>query len=290
MTIRDQLSLVVGADGGIGQALCVALRKDGRYVAGTSRRDGSPEMLYLDLAGDLGVFAAPAGVGQAFLCAAVTATAQCRMDPAGTACVNVDGTVRLAEQLVRAGVFVVFPSTNMVFDGALPRRAADDARCPLAEYGRQKARAEELLLALGGQVAVVRLTKVLAPGVTLFSGWAEQLQAGRIIRPFSDMPMAPVPLDFVVGALLAIAASRKGGLWQISASRDVSYAEAALRLAARLGADLGLVRPVSWREAAPDMEHVPAHTSLDASLLEKELGLAAPDPLASLDQAYGAYE
>ncbi|MDR3640151.1 MAG: sugar nucleotide-binding protein [Humidesulfovibrio sp.] len=282
-------TLVIGAEGGIGQALTAALRREGRAVFGTSRRGASTGLLHLDLADIPPDFAAPADVRVAYLCAAVTATDQCRKNPAGTSRVNVHGTLRLAERLARVGAFVVFPSTNMVFDGSVAHRRADDARCPQSEYGRQKALAEEGLLAMGGQAAVVRLTKVLTPGMGLFANWSAGLKAGQAIAPFANMPMAPIPLDLVVRAMLDIGDRRAGGVWQISASRDVSYAEAALRLASFLGAPTQLVQPVPWREAAPDLEHVPEYTSLDASRLAEVLGLAAPDPLEALDNAYGAY-
>lgn len=283
-------SLVIGVDSGIGQALASALHAAGGEVLGTSRRISPAQgLLHLDMSGDLSGFAVPDGVGQAFLCAAVSATAHCTKDPLGTSRVNVDNTALLAELLAQTGAFVVFPSSNLVFDGAVPLRPSSSAPCPLVEYGRQKARAERQLLALGKQTAVVRITKVLASGMALFSEWAAELKAGRIVRPFVDMPMAPVTLDLVVRALLAIAIARRSGLWQISATHDISYAEAALCLANRLGADPALVQPVSWREASPSMEHVPTHTTLDSSRLAEELGIDAPHPLDSLAHAFGEY-
>src|SRR5690606_26325829 len=117
---------------------------------------------HLDLADDPPRWRLPEDVAVAFLCAAVTALRSCEADPAGTARANVEHTARLASMLVGRGAFVVFLSSNLVFDGSEPRRRADAPTCPATEYGRQKAAAEGALLAMGG-VSIVRLTKVVGP-------------------------------------------------------------------------------------------------------------------------------
>jgi len=282
--------LVLGADGGIGAALVEVLSARGGRPLTTSRRNlphQSADSLHLDLGDDLRDWAPPEGVDVAFVCAAVTATDQCRRDPTATRRVNVENTVLLAQALVRAGCFVIFPSTNLVFDGSKPCCASLDQVCPRAEYGRQKAEAESRLLALGQGVAVLRLSKVLTPTMPLLVRWKGELSQNRPVAPFHDMVMAPVPLALTVEAFLGIAAARSGGVWQLSATKDVSYSQVALDLCRRLGASESLVRAVSWREASPTLEHVPAHTTLDSSRLEQELGLAAPAPAATLDQVLG---
>lgn len=280
---------MLGRDGLLGAGLAASLTAHGQEVLGTSRRTGAlpPGTQTLDLSGDLTGWTPPQDLDTAFLCAAVTSLARCRQDPAQTFRVNVDNTLRAAERLLRTGAFVVFPSSNLVFDGERPLRRAEETPCPRTEYGRQKAEAEKRLLALGPGVAVVRLTKVLAPAPALLAGWREALLSGRPVEPFRDMVFSPVSLSFAVRALRAVAEAREGGIWQVSASADLSYAQAAGRLCRLLGAEPSLLRPVSWRQAAPDLEHVPAHTSLDASRLAG-LGLPAPSPETSLDEVFKA--
>ena len=112
--------LVVGGDGLIGRALTAAL---GSGARSTSRRAGAE--LYLDLA-QPGAFHPPA-VDTAWLCAGVARIAEVEADPSGSAAVNVEGSVSLAERLIAAGSFVVYLSTNLVFDGGTPVVRADAA-------------------------------------------------------------------------------------------------------------------------------------------------------------------
>jgi dTDP-4-dehydrorhamnose reductase len=277
--------LVVGADSAIGAALLRRLQADGRPVVGTSRRPNRDRTCqYLDLAEVPEVWAGP-DVSVVYLCAALARLEDCRRDPLGSAHVNVTGTVRLAEQLTARGAFVVFLSTNHVFDGTRPHRKIDEPTSPCNEYGRQKAEAERRLLQLPG-VAVVRLTKVLGEANPLFAGWLAGLAQGRRIQPFCDMVMAPVPLETVTAVLQRLGERRRAGVWHLSGERDVSYAEAARWGARVIGADAGLIEPVTTRLALPSAEEPARHTTLDIDLLPELLGVAVPDVATSVCDAF----
>lgn len=277
--------LVVGSDGLLGGGLEERLARAGRRVLRTTRHGGDGA-IGLDLAADPGTWSIPDGPVVACLCAAVTSMDRCRERPDMARAVNVTGTLELARRIVARGGRVVFPSTNMVFDGGTPFQRADAAPSPRSAYGRLKAEAEAALLALGGPTCIVRLTKVLGGRVPLFERWAASLCAGDPIRPFSDLVMAPVTLAHAVDVLARACTDSMTGILQVSACRDVSYAEAALRLAAILPAEAALVRPVP----ASGVEHVARHTTLDTSRVRAELGLEPPEPWDAIDAAAAAVE
>ncbi len=271
---------MVGAGGRLGAALYRALRASGEAAFGTRRRRPLARgELLLDLAEGSAAaraFELPACVDRAFLCAAVTSEVRCRNEREGSRRINVEACVALAERLVARGAFVVFPSTDRVFDGSRPRRRADDPPSPRSAYGEQKAEAERLLLALGAGVAVLRLGKVVDPELPLLRSWRRELRAGRPIAPFSDLRLSPIPLARAAEALRAVARARRGGIFQLSAEGDLSYAEVAHELARRLGAPEGLVQPVRASEAGLDLAPLARHTTLASDRLRDELGLPAP--------------
>ncbi len=284
------LALVVGADGQIGGEVVRLLHDSGRRTWATvvTRTPGKNER-HLDLSRDVIDLQSPPA-SEAFLCAAVTSMEQCRKDPAGSRRVNVDNTVALADRIGRAGGFVVFPSTSQVFDGRQPLWRADEPSCPVTEYGRQKAEAERLLAALGDRVAIVRLTKVLGPGNPLVMGWVRALWHGETIRPFSNMVMAPVPLSFAAEVLVRVGERRLSGVTQVSADRDVSYAEAAFHVARVLGVSSRLVQPVTVESSGIALEANPRHTTLDTTRLREEVGMVPPDAWAVLEAAVKTFE
>ena len=109
--------------------------------------------------------------------------------------------------------------------------------------------------------------------------WRAALLRGEVIHPFSDYPLAPLSLPFVVEALLRIGTERRAGVWQLSGPADVSWADMARYLAGRLEVDPDLVQP---------RRHVlgratPRFTSMDTQRVRDELGLTPPDPWQCVD-------
>jgi dTDP-4-dehydrorhamnose reductase len=268
--------LIVGADGNIGRSLVLAFEAAGKTVWQTTRHHNQvgDQRILLDLSQDMARWQRPsAPISTAILCAAVTSLESCRLDPEYSRLVNVAGTIALSKRLVQAGVFVVFLSTNLVFDGEAPFANITDPVNPRTEYGRQKAEAESQLLALGDQTAIVRFSKVIGPGMPLFNNWIQDLKTGKVIHPFSDMVMAPVSLAFAVKVLREVTERRLPGIFHVSAIQDVSYEEAAQHIARELGVEMKLVQPVSYHESG--INFAPLNTSLDSSRLV-DLGLCVP--------------
>lgn len=274
--------LVVGADGLIGGAVAARLEAAGTSVIRTSRR-GSPGSIPLDLSDLPTQWSPPSGIVAAVLCAAITSTDECRTRPDDCRRVNVHATCGLGRRLADAGIRIVFLSTNLVFDGSTPFTPATAPRHPLTAYGRMKAEAEERLMALGSGTTVVRLTKVIGRSLPVIDRWHESLGRGEPIRPLADLVIAPVSLDLATTVIAAAAREPLGPILQVSARADVSYADVAARLARRWGAAADLVRPASAAELGLGIEHLPAHTTLDASLMRDRLGIEPPDPWAAID-------
>lgn len=286
-------AIIFGSTGQIGRALAGRLAAAGVESIGSVRpgatgtpdpRPGSrsdlPPDLPLDLSDEEAVRSIPLPRADvAFFCAGVTGLKTCAAAPAASRRVNVRAPILLRRRLADQGTRLVYLSSSSVFDGSRPLRETDEPTCPMTEYGRQKAEAEAALLASnppgasfvpdasgglersGGDVLVVRLTKVITPG-DLFDQWRADLLAGKTIRPFSDLPVAPVPLEAATAVLAELAATGASGIRHVSAPRDVSYAEAARRLAESIGASPDLVRPQTVAESGIRLEHAPRCTSL----------------------------
>lgn len=282
---HEDAILIVGGDSMVGTITAHHLTQAGFAVRATTRRPAAagPDRPFVDLAAGMWDRLGDGRFRAAVLCAAVARVADCRRDPAATAAVNVTGTVGLATWLARRGTPVLLLSTNHVFDGSRPQRPAGDPTCPASEYGRQKAAAEAAVLGLP-RGSVLRLTKVVHPGLPLFDGWAADLRAGRPIAPFSDFPFAPVTADLVARTIRSILAAGCGaGIWQLSAPDDITYADAALHIARSLGCDPALVRPVAGVAHTMMGGEQPSRcTSLDTTRVRDELKLTPPSAVEAI--------
>ena len=127
--------LVVGGDGLIGRRVAVDARSIAGSVVTSSRRPGPHSgQVFADLAtGNVSAVTA-VGAEVVFLCAAMTNMQACRDSPELTYRVNVTETVKLASQLVKQGAFVVFLSSNTVFNGLVSMPDEDEPAEPVTEY------------------------------------------------------------------------------------------------------------------------------------------------------------
>ena len=279
--------LIVGGDCAIGRALAARLRAARLSVAATSRRNGGrggDGVHDLDLETLRGAEALPLS-RYLVLVAAETKFAACAAEPARTARVNIDAPVALARNAVAGGGRVLYFSSIAVHDGARDRPAEDEPPTPNSVYGEQKREAEKRLLGLGGDIAVLRPSKVIDHGFALFRVWLDALRRGSEVEAFADMMVAPVGVTFFADAAARLlAAGGATGIFQISAAEQVSYADIARHIARRIGAPDRLVRPV---EAArrPDLTALwlPRSARLGCARLTAAIGVAPPDPMEAVD-------
>ena len=278
-------TLIVGADSVVGRALIERWQRAGKPVLGTTRRREtvSGSRLWLDLSEDAEKWRCPSSVTVALICAGITNLDACTRNAASSARVNVHGVTALAKNLIEQGVFVIYLSSNRVFDGTKAQSKTEDQVCPTTEYGRQKAEVEQHLLSFGAAASVVRFTKIVSPETPLLCAWIQAMQTHREVRPFSDAVMAPVSLAFAVDVLYCIAQARLAGIVHVSAEQDVTYEQVARHIAQRLGAAQDLIRPVR-RDAASGREPIPAHTTLDTTRLRLELGMNPPEVWRVIDE------
>ena len=283
--------LIVGGDSEIAGATAAHLVHRGHDVVATTRR---PEKVaadhpFLDLGQPAADWPIPDDITAACLCAAIARLNDCARDPVGSAQVNVAGIATMADKLLARGIPVLFLSTDKVFDGSRACVPADTPPCPVSEYGRQKAAAEATLVARmrdGAPATVLRLAKIVSPGMELLRQWIAQLRAGNPIRAFHDMQMAPTPVALVAAAIEQLLATPKPGIVQLTGPRDIAYSEVALHLAEKLGTDPGLVERVSAYSAGLPPGSTARHTTLDSSALHKRFGITVPDAAAVIDELY----
>jgi dTDP-4-dehydrorhamnose reductase len=279
--------LVIGGDGLIGSRLMDRLLRSGADAKATSRRKArlTERCDFLDLSCDTTGWRPLERPTVACICAAATSLEYCRANPAASRKLNVDNTIAMAQSLVDSGAFVIYLSSSLVYDGEVNCRRAEEPTKPTTEYGRQKAAAEAELRELGNSVAIVRLTKVLGTEPTLLVRWLADLRLQLPIYPALDMVMAPVGVDFVTEVVQKVGGMRCDGITQVSATYDVTYAQAALHIAERLGVDLNLVHPKTATQLGIKLETAFEHSALDVTRLRDELGIQPPDPLTAIDGA-----
>jgi dTDP-4-dehydrorhamnose reductase len=271
---------VVGASGFVGRWLLAALRARHPDAMGTSHR-GVGGLAPLDLSDPVGVVDLPwSGHVAGAILAATTNVRACEEDPQGSRRVNVEGTLRVAEVMLAAGVQPVFFSSDYVFSGAEGGYGEDAPREPSTEYGRQKVEAEDRLADLAPGALIVRLGKTFSVergSGTLLDEMAAQLVRGEVIRAATDQVLTPIRVEDVVRAVVALVRHEAQGVRHVCGPPITRY-ELACQLTEAMGlprerveavrlADLGLCPPR------------PLNTAMTPTIRLSELTKREPIPL-----------
>jgi dTDP-4-dehydrorhamnose reductase len=281
--------LVIGADSTLGRSLARRLAGEGWETHGTTRRRDTvgPTRLYLDLTAPETWRNLPKAE-IVWLMAGATRQIECRRDVAGTWRINVDHTLALARLLAGQGARIVFPSTNLVFDGTRPNPRPLDAPSPVGDYARQKAAVEQGLLNLSQASAVIlRPGKVLSPHLPLIQNWTDALGRGQPITPFADLFIAPIDLELAIDLLVKLGVSAANGVFHFCSRDQINYADVAHRLVERLGLDPGLLRPRAMPDDLRQAGAPAAYATLDCASTEALLGLRAPWAREVVDKVIG---
>jgi nucleoside-diphosphate-sugar epimerase len=246
--------LVTGASGFVGASLCQALlARDLPFVPcvrklGAIRLPGPPAFETGDLSGPVDWTPALAGCSVVIhLAARVHMMREQAADPdAVYRAMNVDATMRLAEQAAAQGVrrFIHVSSVKVNGERTLgqPFRA-DDPPAPEDAYGRSKLAAELALrdwaAATGVELVIVRPPLVYGPGVR-----ANFLRLMQLVKSGLPLPLGGIRnrrsmvalgnlVDFLL--LCAFHPEAAGATWMVSDNRDLSLPELIALIAAAMG-------------------------------------------------------
>ena len=271
--------LVIGGDSVVGGSLVKALQRRGQHTISSTRRrrQTGEDQIYLDYEDSVS-FTAPYGVEYVFIVAAVTSYDLCENDTQSHQ-INVELIPRLAERLLRQGMFVTFVSTNLVFGGALAWPREDDPHAPGIAYARQKSLAESRLISSSARCgaldrcAVVRLTKVLDQMTPPIPTWMKNWSQGAVVEPFSDFVIAPISSRFVGDALATIAEQRACGNLHVSGAENVTYTRLAEVLAARFKVSSELIAPTTATTAGVRLPFKPKFSGLSMEQTTQQVGI-----------------
>lgn len=196
--------------------------------------------------------------------------------------INVTATESLAGHCAQCKIPFVFTSTDLVFGGTRPPYAENDATSPISAYGRQKAEAEQRVMACNTEALVCRLPLMIG-----FSGgfrgtfsleMLKALEAGTPINLFVDEFRTPVDGESAATGILTVL-GETSGILHLGGRQRISRYEMGQRLAAIMECKKTNIRPVSIKNMAASAPRPP-----DVSLNSQRAFRLGYDP-ADLDRS-----
>jgi dTDP-4-dehydrorhamnose reductase len=257
------MHLIVGGDSDIGMAISDNWNNNNISFHASTRRISliSDERPYIDLSDENSIINTNFVYDVVIITAGVTSIDECERNPEETRNINVVNTSLLINKLHSQGAYVMFLSSNQVFDGSRPFRKSTDSKNPINEYGKQKSEVEDVMLPLQSK-CILRMTKVFDKNPKIIQQWKKKISRMEEIYPFSDMLLAPVDIDIVLERINDLVSKRDTGIYHLASGVDITYEELSRNLCNSISGDQRLIKPVEYSSVLRNGVNYPYYTSL----------------------------
>lgn len=167
--------------------------------------------------------------------------------------VNVDGTRLIAELCSKWNCFLVFISTDYVFDGETGLYSEEDKPSPINFYGYTKAKAEEVTKEFTHNCCIVRSSVIFgarpAAGKTNFALWVlDNLRENKQINVVTDQVNSPTLNSNLAEMILEVVERRLAGTCHLAGATAISRYDFAKLLAREFGLNDEKLKPVASKD------------------------------------------
>jgi dTDP-4-dehydrorhamnose reductase len=166
--------------------------------------------------------------------------------------VNVEATANIARLARRRQMYLVYLSTEFVFDGERPigeRYVEEDRPRPVNWYGETKRRGEEAVEKEGGSYLVVRTASPYRSRFELKTDFVRRisgrLKQGKAVKAVVDARFSPTLVDDLALGLRKVIKDRLQGKLHLVGSEPLSPLRAVEIIAEVEGCSRDLIEPVS---------------------------------------------
>ncbi len=194
---------------------------------------------------------------------------QCEAEKEATRAVNVGGMMNLIKNIEGKNIFLVFFSSDYVFDGHDAPYSEEDAPNPLNEYGRQKLEIEKEIQKRLKNYLILRVTGVYGwhrRGKNYVLQILDKLKNGSAMRAPSDQINNPTYAGDVCEAVYKLLGQKRNGIFHVVGSETLGRVEFAKNVAEVFGLDPGGIVPIPTEELGLKAER-PRNSSMKTDKL-----------------------
>jgi dTDP-4-dehydrorhamnose reductase len=205
--------------------------------------------------------------------AALTDVEQCEVDPQLANSINVKSTEIIAKEVEKISSYLMYISTDYVFDGKKGLYAETDLTHPLNNYGKTKLSGEKIIEDNSSKWSIIRTSTPFGTHSfkKTFPVWIyENLKNNNKINILEDQFTSPTYVPNLSKMILEIIERKLEGFFHVSGSTKISRFEFAKIIATKLNLDLSLLNPVKI-STMPWKATRPIDSSLDVSKINRIL-------------------
>jgi dTDP-4-dehydrorhamnose reductase len=207
--------------------------------------------------------------------AALTDVDKCEINKELAWKINVEGTRNIAEAVKTSRAFLIYISTDYVFNGETGRYKETDRRDPINYYGLTKLKAEDLVKDLIDEYCIARPSVIYgstpAAGKVNFALWVlNKLKRNEQARVVTDQWNSPTLNTNMAGMTLEIIERKLTGTFHLSGATRISRYDFAKQIAENFNLDSNMISPTTSAEFSWTAKR-PKDSSLDAAKAQQTL-------------------
>ena len=233
MLDRKKNILILGGDSKIGLLLKKNFRSNKINFISTTRNKKkiSKKNIFLDLK-NINNFIIPNNVDIAYFCLSITSINICSKFKKETRKINVFNTFALIKKLLEKDIYVVYFSTNLVFNKNNIKISYNSKFFPQNEYSYQKVMMEEKLqnFIKHKNFVIIRFGKIIFKNDKLLISWLNNLKNNKYIIVAKDRFVSPIFETDAYEFIKYITFRKIKGTYQLTASDYISYEDIANKI------------------------------------------------------------
>ena len=206
-------------------------------------------------------------------CAALTDVEKCEMEPKLANSINTKATEIIAKETERLGSYLIYFSTDYIFDGKKGLYNETDFPNPLNHYGKTKLAGEKTVETNTSKWSIIRTSTPFGTNSSkkTFPVWLlENLQKNKEVNILEDQFTSPTYVPNLSKMILEIVTRNLEGFFHLAGSTRISRFEFAKLIAKKLNLDSSLLNPVKI-DTMPWNATRPLDSSLDISKINSSL-------------------
>lgn len=207
--------------------------------------------------------------------------------------INIEGTKNIAKSSKTLGSYLIFISTDYIFDGERGQYREDDAPNPINTYGREKLEGEKIIESTVDDFAIIR--------TSLVYGWNKNFQRPNFVTSlissckdgapttaFVDQYRTPTYLHDLVDGICELIERRKTGTYNIAGPEYINRYDFAKKIAEKFNLNKNLILQ---RKSDEFENHIdkPKKGGLNITRAKKELNIEFSDTKEGLNKMRNNY-
>lgn len=190
--------------------------------------------------------------------------------------INVEGTRNVAEVTKASGAFMIYVSTDYVFNGAKGLYKETDLPDPVNYYGLTKLKAEKLVESTVAEWCVARPSVIYgaspAAGKINFALWLiSKLNKKEQVKIVTDQWISPTLNTSLAHMTLEVAEHKLTGIYHLSGATRINRFDFAQRIAETFNLDAALIKAVTSADMTMWAAKRPKDSSLDTAKAQQTL-------------------